>query len=111
MIPPIRTQAVVALVALLCLLIAFGWAMRRGGGGEQGSGSMARVTPEAPARVSLNSADVAALYALVGIGPVTAQKIVDDRARNGPFVSVDEFDRVAGIGPATIASLRDLVTP
>lgn len=61
--------------------------------------------------VSLNSADVAALDALPGIGPVTAQKIVDDRTRNGPFRSVEELDRVPGIGPGIVARLEGLVGP
>ena len=36
--------------------------------------------------------------------------IVDDRERNGPFVSVDDLERVPGIGPSKLAALRDLVT-
>ena len=46
-----------------------------------------------------------------GIGPVTAQKIVDWRTGHGPFRSVDDLDDVPGIGPARIEQLRDLVTP
>ena len=78
------------------------------------SGSGTNASPEAPARaggmVSLNSADVAALDGLDGIGPITAQKIVADREANGPFASVDELDRVPGIGPSTVEALRSSVT-
>ena len=39
-----------------------------------------------------------------------AGAIVDDRDRNGPFASVDDLDRVPGIGPAKLDAIRDLVT-
>lgn len=60
--------------------------------------------------VDLNTATVAELEALPGVGPATAAAIVDDRERNGPFPSVDDLERVPGIGPAKLAALRDLVT-
>ncbi|HZO49296.1 MAG TPA: ComEA family DNA-binding protein [Gaiellaceae bacterium] len=62
-------------------------------------------------RVSLSSATAEQLDALPGIGPVTAQRIVEWRATHGPFRSVDALDEVPGIGPARIEQLRDLVTP
>ena len=60
--------------------------------------------------VDINVATNADLEALPGVGPATAAAIVDDRARNGPFATVDDLDRVSGIGPAKLAALRDLVT-
>jgi len=66
--------------------------------------------PSAPA-VSLSSATVEELDELPGVGPITAQKIVDYRAEHGPFGSVDDLDAVPGIGPTRIEQLRDLVTP
>jgi competence protein ComEA len=60
-------------------------------------------------RVHLNSATLEQLDELPGIGPITAQKILDYRAEHGAFGSVDELDAVPGIGPATLAELRDLV--
>jgi len=63
------------------------------------------------ARVSLAMATVEQLDELPGIGPVTAQKIVDWRATHGPFRSVDDLDAIPGIGPARVEQLRDLVTP
>lgn len=62
-------------------------------------------------KVSLSSATAEQLDALPGVGPVTAQKILDYRAEHGPFGSVDDLDAVPGIGPARIEQLRDLVTP
>jgi competence protein ComEA len=60
--------------------------------------------------VDLNTAGVAELDALPGIGPVLAQRIVDHRGRQGPFRSVEELDDVPGIGPTTAAELAELVT-
>ena len=61
--------------------------------------------------VSLSSATLEDLDELPGVGPITAQKIVDYRAEHGPFASVDDLDSVPGIGPTRIEQLRDLVTP
>jgi competence protein ComEA len=60
--------------------------------------------------VNLNSATVEELDALDGIGPTTAQKIIDYREAHGGFASVDELDQVDGIGPARLATLREEVT-
>jgi competence protein ComEA len=60
---------------------------------------------------SLAAATAEELDALPGVGPVTAQKILDYRTAHGPFRSVEDLDAVPGIGPARIEQLRDLVTP
>jgi len=60
-------------------------------------------------KVHLNSATLEQLDALPGVGPVTAQKILDYRTKKGAFSSVDELDAVPGIGPARLESLKDLV--
>jgi competence protein ComEA len=61
--------------------------------------------------VSLSSATAEQLDTLPGIGPVTAQKIIDYRAQHGAFTSVDGLDAIPGIGPARIAELQGLVVP
>jgi competence protein ComEA len=65
-------------------------------------------SPSAP--VNLNSATVEQLDGLPGVGPVTAQKIVDYRREHGPFTSVDQLDAISGIGPTRIDNLRAHVT-
>ena len=84
---------------------------RRGAVAASSSGD-AGTAPALPAGpVHLNSATLEQLDALPGVGPVTAQKIVDYRQEQGAFASVDELDAVPGIGPARLEQLRDLVAP
>ena len=75
-----------------------------GGGAGQGAANTT-------ARISLGTATLEQLDTLPGIGPVTAQAILDHRAEHGPFASVDDLLDVKGIGEATLADLRDRVTP
>jgi competence protein ComEA len=74
-------------------------------GGSDGSGG----APAAP--VQLSTATLEQLDTLPGVGPVTAQKILDYRTKHGAFQSVDELDAVPGIGPKRLEQLRDLVVP
>jgi competence protein ComEA len=74
---------------------------------EPGSGALAPTGR----KLSLASATAEELDELPGVGPVTAQNILDYRAEHGPFRSVDDLDAVPGIGPARVEQLRDLVTP
>lgn len=61
--------------------------------------------------VHLNTASLEQLETIPGVGPVTAQRIIDFREQNGPFRSVDELDAVSGIGPKRLEQLRELVVP
>jgi competence protein ComEA len=72
----------------------------------------AATTPAASAGpVRLNTATLEQLDALPGVGPVTAQKILDYRQAHGAFSSVDELDAIAGIGPTRLENLREVVAP
>ncbi len=75
-----------------------------------GAGGVGSAGPGA-SKVSLASATLEQLDELPGVGPVTAQKILDWRQTHGSFRSVDDLDAIPGIGPARIEQLRDLVTP
>jgi competence protein ComEA len=62
------------------------------------------------AAVNVNTATRAELEKLHGIGPVKAQAIIDYREKNGPFRSLEDLDKVPGIGQGTIDKMRDDVT-
>jgi competence protein ComEA len=80
-----------------------------GVGAPAAAGSAGEAATAGP--VHLNTATLEQLDALPGVGPVTAQKILDYREQNGAFGSVDELDAVPGIGPARMEQLREAVAP
>jgi competence protein ComEA len=69
------------------------------------SRSKSETTAAATGRIDLNTADAATLQTLPGVGPATAAAIIQER----PFKSVDELERVRGIGPEKLRDLRPLV--
>jgi competence protein ComEA len=73
------------------------------------AGAGAAVPGAAGGTVHLNSATLEQLDTLPGVGPVTAQKILDYRTANGAFSSIDELDAVPGIGPTRLEQLKPLV--
>ncbi len=77
-------------------------------GGATGGGGGGAGATGGPIDVNTASAD--ALDALPGVGPATAQAILDERERRGGFASVEELLDVRGIGEAKLEALRDLVT-
>ncbi len=87
----------------------------RGAGAATDEAELASPGPEVAAglgrKLSLATATADDLDELPGVGPVTAQSILDYRTEHGPFRSVDDLDAVPGIGPTRIEQLRDLVTP
>jgi competence ComEA-like helix-hairpin-helix protein len=60
--------------------------------------------------VDINRASAAELQLLDGIGPALSTAIVADREANGRYTSVDDLQRVRGVGPATIERLRPEIT-
>ena len=79
-------------------------------GAGAGAGAPAASGGSAPALVNLNSADLAQLDTLPGVGPVLAQRILDWRAQHGRFTSVDELGEVSGIGDTLLAQLTPKVS-
>lgn len=78
--------------------------------GSTAGGTMAYPTPKGGGLVNINTATQEELEALPGIGPVTAQRIIEYRNRVGAFRSVEELENVKGIGPKKLEQLRPYVT-
>ncbi len=76
--------------------------------GGSGGGSSPAGAPASP--VNINTASLEELDSLQGVGPSTAQKIVDYRTANGPFASIDDIKNVSGIGDAKFAAIKDSIT-
>ena len=68
------------------------------------------IPPSSAELININTASSAELDSLPGIGPTTAQKIIDYREQNGPFVSPEDIINVSGIGPGTYERIKDLIT-
>jgi competence protein ComEA len=61
--------------------------------------------------ISLGTATLDQLDTIEGIGPVTAQDIIDFRDQHGGISSIDQLDQISGIGPATMEALRARLQP
>lgn len=81
-------------------------------GGSSGisSASGADMVGISSGRININTADVTLLQQLTGVGPVTAQKIVDYREQNGQFSSIEDLKNVSGIGDKTFEKMKDDIT-
>jgi len=79
-----------------------------GGGGTAPSAAPAEAE-DGP--ISLSTATAAELDTIDGIGPVTAEGIIDFREEHGGLSSVDQLDQISGIGPATMEALRERLQP
>lgn len=83
---------------------------KRGVGGGGAPGAVGGSASGASTPIDLNTATPAQLDTLPGVGPATATKIVADREANGPFSSIEDLGRVAGIGPKKLEGLKDLIS-
>jgi competence protein ComEA len=72
--------------------------------------AIASTVAPAGAKININTATLAELDRLPRIGPAIAQRIIDYRTQNGPFRTIEEIQNVSGIGPATFAQIKDLIT-
>ena len=83
---------------------------RRASGGTAAPAAAAGTAPAPGQPLNLNTATLEQLDTLSGIGPLTAQKILDFREEQGGFGSVEELGEIPGIGDKRLASLREEVT-
>jgi competence protein ComEA len=77
--------------------------------GTSAAGTAAEAGTQSQPPVSLNTATAEQLDTLDGVGPATAQKILDWRREHGGFRSIDDLGEVPGIGPKKLAALRTKV--
>jgi len=104
-------QAAVAVLVLAGLAGTIGWWGFQGGW----QGRLIEVERAEPRvasfQVDVNQADWPELVQLPGIGPTLAQRIIESRQTEGPFLSHEELLRVRGIGPKTLDQLRPYLRP
>ena len=104
-------QAVVAVLMLLGLGATVGWWISQGGLQDRLL-EIDRAEPQtAEFQVDLNEADWPELVQLPGIGETLAQRIVESRETDGPFLDHEELKRVHGIGPKTLERIRPYLRP
>lgn len=78
--------------------------------GSAGSGSANSGITSPQGLVNINIASLAELDTLPGIGPATAQKIIDYREQNGFFASIEDIMDVSGIGEAKFEKMKNMIT-
>jgi|GEM_PF-3803823 len=103
------------LAVMLLVLLATLWASGRlvrepavFGDRRTGRSGLYRVEQGA-LRVNINEVDAGTLQLFAGIGETLSRQIVEYRAENGPFRSVDELTEVPGIGEGKLEAIRDLI--
>ncbi len=71
------------------------------------SSSIAATTP---AKININTASYEELQKITGVGPTIAQRIIDYRQANGPFQTIEDIEKVKGIGDVTFNKMKDQIT-
>ena len=84
--------------------------VRAGAGAAGAAAASAAAAPAEGQPINVNIATLEQLDGLTGVGPITAQKILDAREEHGGFGSIEELGEIPGIGEKRLATLREEVT-
>jgi competence protein ComEA len=105
--PPIQRAARWGALSAIALIAAFAWWSRPDPGAARPGAASAGL------QIDLNRATRQELMLMPGVGGVTADRIVADRQRHGPFRTLGDLERVHGVGPRTVEALAPYccVTP
>jgi competence ComEA-like helix-hairpin-helix protein len=95
-----------AIVLGVASIVGLGWSLKHQSAEQE---RIAASPDPIKLLIDLNHADSEALEMLPSIGPKIAERIVEDRELNGPYESIEDLDRVSGIGPKTIDRVQDWV--
>ncbi|HHW01984.1 MAG TPA: competence protein ComEA [Thermoanaerobacterales bacterium] len=80
-----------------------------GQGSLTGEGETAGISSSSDGKININTASLQDLDTLPGVGPATAQKIIDYRTQNGPFKSIEDIKNVSGIGDKKFEQIKDKI--
>ena len=100
-----RLSLVVSILMVLALAVPAAQAQEKAEKAEK-----AKPAASASSPVNLNTATVAQLETLPGIGSRTAQLIVEHRQKNGGFKKIEELMNIKGIGEKSFLKIKPLVT-
>lgn len=77
---------------------------------DDGTYSGQTTTESASSKININTADLILLQNIPGVGPSTAQKIIDYRTTSGRFKSIEDIKNVSGIGEKTFEKMKEYIT-